>query len=381
MKKNPFIFTAMVVAVALHQGCKPDPNLTANPTPNLPSTEYAYGLKTPSSAGGTANSGLGNNNLGFAINSENPDITNAGATLGRVLFYDPQLSLNNTVSCASCHHQANGFADNKAQSVGFGGRVTPRNSMAIVNPMLNANLFWDSRSSSVKDLVSQPIQNHIEMGMEDLDALAQKLQKISYYPALIQKAYGHSEMNSFLIVDALSQFVCSISSSDSKFDHSVANNFSDYTALEKMGKDLFFSTKTKCSQCHSGANFAAPDFPGSGDAYSSPTIKGTANIGLDMVFADQGKGDGKFRIPSLRNVALTAPYMHDGRFNTLMDVVEHYNSGVKAHNQLDFKLRNSDGTPQRLQLNELEKRALVAFMNTLTDDVLIHDPKFSNPFK
>jgi cytochrome c peroxidase len=168
-------------------------------------------------------------------------------------------------------------------------------------------------------------------------------------------------------------------SCDTKYDHELPNNFAGFTPLENIGRELFFSNKAKCSQCHAGSNFKAPDNdPNS--PYSLPTIKGTANIGLDIVYADNGKEDGQFKIPTLRNIALTAPYMHDGRFKTLEEVVEHYNSGVKAHTKLDDKLK-TNGTPQHLNLNDVEKMALVAFLNTLTDQSMITDPKFANPFK
>jgi cytochrome c peroxidase len=405
MKKILFFAAAFAGAITFGVGCKSDlGNPTLGITPNLPSIEYDYQVKMPSTPfmGGIKDINIDNNGQnfmvnefgdtllfavdptfngsgGFGINAQNPAVTNPGATLGRVLFYDPQLSLNNAVACASCHKQEIAFSDDAAGSKGFGGKVTSRNSMAIVNPAFNNNLFWDSRSSSVRDLVARPIQNHVEMGMENMNDLAIKLSNVSYYPDLFRKAYGSTQISEQTITSALAEFVCSMSSADSKFDHAQTNGFVDYTPMEKLGQQLFFSTKAKCSQCHAGANFAAPDFPGGG--YSEPTVKGTANIGLDLVYTDAGKSDGQFRIPSLRNIALTSPYMHDGRFKNLTEVVEHYNSGIKLHNKLDEKLKGAEGHAQRLNLDEIEKRALVAFLGTLTDEVLTKDVKFSNPFK
>lgn len=310
-------------------------------------------------------------------NTQGQTVTNHGATLGRVLFYDPQLSINNSVACASCHHQSMGFADNNAGSTGFGGKKTPRNSMSITNVGFNNNLFWDSRVQGVKNLVMQPIQNHIEMGMESPSVLQEKLASIEYYPALFEKAFGDSYISTDRIADAMTQFMCSMVSCNSKFDEAQEADFSTFSPLERMGKDLFMG-KAKCGQCHSGANFSAPD--GFFGGYGGPTIKGTANIGLDVNYADNGMGEGKFKIPTLRNIALTAPYMHDGRFNTLEQVVEHYNKGIKNHNKLDEKLRE-DGLPQNLDLSSVEKQALVAFLHTLTDKYVTQDPKFSNPFK
>lgn len=310
-------------------------------------------------------------------NGSNPEITNEGATLGRVLFYDVALSRNNAISCASCHHQSKAFSDGMAQSIGFEGKRTPRNSMAIINAVTNNNLFWDSRSSSAFDLALKPVKNHIEMGMEDMNLLTSKLAGIEYYPELFVKAFGSTEITEEKIAKAMAQFLCSIGSTNSKFDQGASNRFANFTTQEKIGKDLFFGPKTKCSRCHSGQNFSAPDFPGGG--YGQPEVKGTANIGLDIVYKDPGKGDGKFRIPSLRNIALTAPYMHDGRFATLEDVVEHYNSGIMNHPQLDENLK-SKGQAVQMNLSQFEKDALVAFLRTLTDFSLTTNPKFSDPF-
>lgn len=338
---------------------------------------------------------------GNSINDDGLDIDSDMATLGRVLFYDNRLSLNNTISCASCHKQANGFADPVASSVGFKGKFTPRNSMTIVNPLLNNNLFWDSRASSIRGLVLEPVQNHIEMGMESIDKLAVKLSETSYYPELFQKAYGTEQVTEDRIADALMQFLMSMLSYKSKWDEGVPQNFANFNALELMGKDLFFSQRTQCSGCHSGVNFSAPDGFGnfdiqflgnrSGDLIFTDDFggfgggeyfesQGTANIGLDVVYKDQGRGDGNFKIPSLRNIALTAPYMHDGRFSTLKEVINHYDSGVQPHSDLDSKFKAGNGAPKQMNLSELEKRALEAFLLTLTDDSFVKDVRFSDPF-
>lgn len=383
--------------------CRPDPNPgSLNLHPNLPGTPYDYALNLPPEFGNTNpqpnffvnelgdtlfffdNFG-GNFQFGFGFNQNNPQITNAGATLGRVLFYDPQLSLNNRISCASCHKQELAFSDDVAGSVGFGGKVTPRNSMAIVNAGFNQNLFWDSRVQNVGELAVRPIQNHIEMGMEEMQNLERKLAQIEYYPALFQAAYGSRTITEERIGNALAQFVCAITTTNARFDVvSRSNGAVAFTALEQMGHELFFSARANCSRCHATPNFAAPDF--AGGEYGTPTfggddLKGTANNGLDLVYADQGLGEGRFRIPSLRNIALTAPYMHDGRFRTLGEVIDHYDHGIQPHAALDKNLRNPDGSPIRMNLNSLEKQALAAFLATLTDETLLSDPRFSDPFK
>lgn len=320
------------------------------------------------------------NNTNITLGPANPVVSNHGATLGRVLFYDTRLSINNSISCASCHKQELAFSDNAQFSKGFGGKITPRNSMAIINSGLNHNLFWDSRVHSVTQLALEPVRNHIEMGMESMEVLEKKLAATDFYPELFAKAYGKSAINSTKIADAMAQFVCSIISSNSKFDKGVASNFSNFTELEKMGRALFFSSKAKCSECHAGSNFSAPDNPHSNDPYGSPEIGGTAVIGLELSAKDKGKNNGSFRIPSLRNVGLTGPYMHDGRFASLDQVVDHYNSGIQAHPELDPKFIDKDGKPLKMNLNAIEKKALVAFLKTLTDESITKDPRYANPF-
>lgn len=346
----------------------------------------------------TSNSGIMNGGIPvdpkFAVGNF-VNITNDGATLGRVLFYDKKLSLNNAVSCASCHHQDKAFTDGEAFSKGFEGKITDRSSMAILNPITQNNLFWDSRSKSIHDLSLRPIINHIEMGMENLDYLEKKLSKETYYPELFKKAYGTDEITRDKISDALSQFIASITSSDSKFDK-VMRGESSFTQLEKVGLQIFFSNKAQCSSCHAGSNFAAPDgmndpygggqglivFDSNGFANFSEgkDLGGAANIGLDVYPKDKGRDNGSFKIPSLRNIALTAPYMHDGRFKSLEEVVDHYSAGMKDHPQLDVKFREANGEVKRLNLSGAEKKALISFLNTLTDDTFISDPKYSNPF-
>jgi cytochrome c peroxidase len=306
------------------------------------------------------------------------EITDAGATLGRVLFYDKQLSISNTISCGSCHIQSKAFADGKKFSSGFEGKLTERNSMAILNPISQNNLFWDSRSFSIVDLSLKPVQNHIEMGMENLDFLVEKLGKAEYYPALFQEAFGSTEVTEERISKAIAQFVGSITTANSRFDKGQLSE------LELLGHQVFNSNKAMCNQCHGGSNFAAQDGPfdpyggGSGTGLD---LKGTTNIGLDLVAVDNGKENGSFKIPSLRNIALTGPYMHDGRFETLEEVIDHYSHNIKPHANLDEKFMNADGSVKRLNLTNIEKTALIAFLKSLTDEELLTNPKYSDPFQ
>ena len=362
--------------------------------PILPAVPFAYdGLRLPK---GTNPAGVTNRNIKFIngqpvmINGQfvfepvgNITIKPWVATLGRVLFYDTKLSLNNTIACGSCHHQEKAFADGLQFSTGFEGRITGRNSMGITNPIVQNNLFWDSRSKTLHDLSLQPVQNHIEMGMENISRLIEKLENTAYYKPLFNKAFGTEQVTPERISTALSQFVGSITSNRSRFDQGLNNNFANLTELERLGNDIFHSDRAKCSTCHGGNNFSALDGPGDpyGGDFSGQDLRGATNIGLDLEYKDKGINNGKFKIPSLRNIDLTKPYMHDGRFKTLEEVVEHYSSGIKQHRDLDSKFTDGKGNVKQLNLTHLEKKALVAFLKTLTDSEMISDPKWSNPFK
>lgn len=316
---------------------------------------------------------------GFAGSADNmpPDnpITNAGATLGRVLFYDTALSINDSVSCSSCHVQALGFSDERVKSVGFQGGLTGRHSMGLANARYyqRGHFFWDERAATLEDQVVTPIQDAVEMGMS-LDILEVKLAQLAYYPALFNAAFGSPEVTRDRIAKALAQFVRAMVSYRSKYDEGFGSGFPNFTAQERQGHLLFTSNRTNCAACHrTGAQI-------------SDTVH---NNGLDAVTIDEGvagttgrPGDeARFKAPSLRNIAVRAPYMHDGRFATLEEVVEHYNSGLQDHPNLDNRLRDGNGQPLRMNLTAQEKAALVAFMNTLTDEAMLSDEKFSDPFQ
>lgn len=380
-------FLLFGLAITIYACSDHQSTVVESETPNLPEQAYDYhNLNLPQ--GTSPNFG---NFIDFEIvNGElvpltnKLDITPWGATLGRVLFYDKKLSLNNTVSCGTCHHQDKGFADGKQFSTGFEGRVTTRNSMSIVNPILQNNLFWDSRTKSIHDLSLEPVRNHIEMGMENLDRLVEKLEKTEYYTPLFKKAFGTEDVTPELISKALSQFVGSITTNRAKHDIGMTNNFQNYSELEKLGMGVF-NGKGQCSSCHGGSNFSAldgPNDPYGGGSFGAPgDLRGATNIGLDLVYKDNGLGNGKFKIPGLRNIELTAPYMHDGRFKTLEEVVDHYSDGIKPHKHVDTKFTDGKGNVKQMNLSSIEKKALVAFLKTLTDTEMVNNPRWSDPFK
>ncbi len=343
-------------------------------TLNLPTTSFNYAnIVLPAY--------FLNNDLRNEDNTPaNNPITDAGATLGRVLFYDKNLSANNTISCASCHIQENGFSDPNTFSVGFEGGLTGRNSMGLANAKFydNGRFFWDERASSLEEQVLMPIQDAVEMGLT-LDELQTKIASEDYYRILFRRAFGDENVTSERISLALAQFIRSMVSYQSKFDEGLAQtgnsmqNFPNFTASENLGKNLFFSNRTRCSDCHDTNAFV-------GDR--------ARNNGLDAVLTDLGvagvtgnNGDrGEFKTGSLRNIELTGPYMHDGRFATLGEVIDHYDTGVVNSGDLDNRLRVGGGQVRRLNLNATERQALIDFLLTLTDNNFITDEKYSNPF-
>lgn len=358
------------------QAAAPAPPPPAVAVPTLPATPFGYtdaaialpvqfrslGAAPTPPGGAPAPPSLDN------TPADNP-VTNAGATLGRVLFYDKRLSVNDTISCGSCHRQANGFDDPARFSVGFQGGRTPRHSMALANARYytRGRFFWDERAATLEAQVLQPIQDSIEMGMT-LPQLTAKLGAVDFYGPLFTAAFGDPTVTSDRIARALAQFVRSIVSYRSRFDSAFTNgapNFAAaFTPAELQGQQIF-TGRGRCAQCHTSVAHV-------GD--------GLRNNGLDLATVDAGAGNARFKVPSLRNVAVRAPYMHDGRFATLREVIDFYDNGVQPHPNLDPRLVGPGGTPLRLNLTPVEKDALEAFMRTLTDDALLTDVKFSDPF-
>lgn len=373
-----------------------------------------------------------------ANDAENLTTTNSRIALGRVLFYDVALSRNNAVACGSCHKQQFAFADNVAKSKGFQDFNAKRNSPPIQNINQVHRLFWDGRADSVRQLVFMPIQDHIEMGFEQINLLPAKLAAIEYYPALFQAAFGSTAVTQDKIGIAISDFIRVLRSDGSKFDQLTADGI-DFNqqvipglgASENLGFRTFIG-KGRCNSCHritsgGGSGNFGHSYGESQPNGNSITSVGT-NTGLDMVYADQGEGartglttdEGLFLIPGLRNVALTAPYMHDGRFKTLMDVIEFYDNGVKPHPNLSLKLRNLDAVsgnpflmgivqnmndamasdefftedgmmiaqanllgpvvPKKLGLTAEEKQGLIDFLRTFTDPAFVNDQRLAYPF-
>ena len=265
--------------------------------------------------------------------------------LGKYLFHDKSLSANGTVSCASCHDSAKAFTDGLPVSTGINGKTGDRNSMPLFNLAWKSSFFWDGRSKSLRDQVLQPIQDHREMA-SDLSTVVEHLEKTQRLK--FEKAFGPGPVNEEKIALALENLLLTLTSYVSKFDRAVSGK-ETLTTKEQRGMELFFTEYeprsgqlgADCFHCHGGANFS------------------------DHQLHDNGLGEGIFATPSLRNLTLTAPYMHDGRFKTLEEVVAHYSGPMKRNKTLDPNL--SKHPRLGLQLSSEDQAALVAFLKTLTD--------------
>lgn len=307
-------------------------------------------------------------------------LSREGVQLGRMLFYEKMLSRDGSQSCASCHHQQFAFSDTAQFSIGIKGLKGKRQAMAIFNMAWHKNeFFWDGRAHFLRDQSLMPIQDPLEMD-ETLDNAAAKLKGSELYRRQFKKAFGTENINPELMSKAMEQFMNSIISQNSKYDKFLAGTAS-LTAEEERGRFLFFTeynptfpTKSgaDCQHCHSGALFK-------NDRYMNNGLDADANfkdIGREAV-TNNSRDRAAFKVPSLRNIAITAPYMHDGRFKTLEQVVEHYNLVINS-STLDATFQQQ--LPSGLKLASADKAAIVAFLRTLTDEKLIHNPEYSSPF-
>lgn len=304
------------------------------------------------------------------IPTNNP-LTEEGITLGKKLFFDPILSKDNTQSCASCHDPKNAFTDDTRFSEGIDGKFGTRNSMPLFNLAWNFDerFMWDGKELSIERQAFSPVRNPIEMH-SDWKNVAKKLQEHTEYPTLFQQAFGTSKIDSTLVTKAIAQFERTLISGNSKFDQYLLGKV-ELTPEEQNGFNVFMDeTRGDCFHCHGSDN--------------NPlwTDNKFHNNGLDETFADLGLGavtgdpndNGKFRSPSLRNLKFTAPYMHDGRFATLEEVINHYSEGLKISSTIDplMKKANQGG----VQLSDKDKADLKAFLLSLSDANFVNNPDF-----
>ncbi len=315
------------------------------------------------------------------IPADNP-MTVEGVQLGRKLFHDKMLSSDNTISCASCHLPESGFSDPNQFSIGVNGAIGHRNAMPLVNLGWQTSFFWDGRQKTLEDQILEPVPNPIEMHLKWKDAEV-RLNNSTEYKRMFLMAYGTDKIDSNLVAKAIAQFLRTMISGKSKYDimYKYENNiafdpgdqaiFQTVTATEWAGYDLFKSLNgADCFHCHNGPLMQ---------------VQGMRNNGLDATFTDIGFGaisgnpndNGKFKTPTLRNIALTAPYMHDGRFATLDEVIEHYSSGIQQsptiHPLIEYAFQGG------VQLDAFEKNLLKQFLLTLTDNEFVNNPDFRAP--
>ena len=388
--KKIFLYTAFSCAL-LVIGCKkssfdyvyytPEEQATLSQYLNLPPSPADYNVVLPSYLTFT---GIG----GFARPVEAPKVE-----LGRVLFYDKNLSKDGKVACANCHQQSLGFGDKAPVSTGVFERSGERNSIALSSvPSFSGaydntgnSLFWDNRAKSVQEQSKASLGNVKEMDMTMSEVVA-AVNNQPYYQVLFNKAYSDPVATEDHVTEAIQSFVHALASFHSKFDDAaqaafeanqqnfnfINEDFSKFSTIENRGKQLY---QQNCANCHT-ASLTAPFVQSASnglDEYPSDSgVGGITNISADF---------GTFKVPALRNVALTAPYMHDGRFQTLEQVVEHYSTGIKPHNNLHPELKNNNGSVKKMNFSSEDKQALVAFLNTLSDKSLAEDARFGNPFK
>jgi cytochrome c peroxidase len=350
----------LFIVVILAFGCKKEPK-EYEPTP--------YSIDIPSHF------------PNMPIPADNP-MTEEGVYLGRKLFYEKRLSLDNSISCASCHSPQKGFSDDRQFSIGVNGTVGRRQSMALVNLGWQQFFFWDGRAKTLEQQILEPVPDPVEMHLQWKDA-QKRLENDLEYKRLFIKAFGTQIIDSSYVSKAIAQFLRTMISANSKYDvmYKYANNMpltpSEYQVYQTIsvqewaGYDLFQSLNgADCFHCHNGPLIQVQRY---------------SNNGLDATFTDLGRGaitgnpsdNGTFKIPTLRNIEYTAPYMHDGRFNTLDEVINHYSHHIKISSTIDplIEFAFQGG----VQLNANEKSLVKAFLLTMSDPSFFTNPAFTDP--
>jgi cytochrome c peroxidase len=394
MRKIPLIFSGIVAVIVLLVACsKADTPATGGNVFTAVAAAFGAQIDLNNLANYAAQSKpayITKDNTG------NNSITNAKATLGRVLFYDKKLSIDNTISCASCHKQAFAFSDNQLVSTGVAGGKTDRHSMRLVNERfgVETKFFWDERAANLENQTTQPIADHNEMGFSGqagrvgIAALLTKLQGVDYYNELFKFVYGDITVTEPRLQECLAQFVRSIQSFDAKYDMGRAqvNNdrqpFPNFTAQENTGKDLFLTPPVfdgnssriggglGCNGCHN-----APEFDIDPNTRNNGVMM-TGYTGVDL---------GVTRAPSLRDLVnnkgeLNSALMHTGKIGDLSTAVTHYGSLITDNQNLDRRLKPNGVNVQRLNLQPAEIAAVVAFLKTLAGTNVYIDKKWASPF-
>lgn len=341
MKRS--LFPIFILSLVVFVSCKKDPAIPADQTITVELPSY---FPSP------------------VYTFENNTFTQDGFELGRMLFYDPVLSLDSTVSCATCHQQFAAFSNfDHATSHGINSLFGNRNTPALYNLIWKTNFMWDGGVNNLEIQPINPITNPIEMG-ETLENVLMKLNRQKKYIDKVKLAFSADTIDSEKLLKSLAQFMGAMSSNNTKYDDYLQGKSDALNSSELSGLNIF---RVQCASCH---------------AEPLLTNNGFGNNGLDLAFSDSGRQKitqlaedaGKFKIPSLRNIAVTLPYMHDGRFNTLEEVVDHYSNGIVSSATVDSTLPIGG-----FQFSGQQKSDLINFLNTLTDDDYLHDARFSDP--
>ncbi len=311
---------------------------------------------------------------------DNP-LTIQGVKLGKMLFFEPMLSKDGSMTCGSCHRQEDAFTDTSQFSIGVEGLPGGRQAMVIFNMAWHTNeFFWDGRAHLLRNQSLKPIQDPLEMN-ETLDNVVAKLSNTQMYRDQFIRAFGSDEISPIKMSLAMEQFMNTIVSKDSKYDQYLAGSVI-LTESEERGRILFETeynaffpeeSGADCAHCHGGANFENDQYMNNGlDTDANLEDNGRENATMDPT--DRGK----FKVPSLRNVAVSEPFMHDGRFTTLEEVLDHYNEGIQSSQTLDPALASTQATG--LFLDNQDKTDLINFLQTLTDQTFLENPEYNDPF-
>jgi cytochrome c peroxidase len=359
---------AIGVSLALYRGVAVAPGRAATPLQGF-SVPFVFGR--------------------FQVPEGNP-LTEESVALGRRLFYDPRLSGDNTVSCSTCHLQSLAFTDGKPTSVGISGEPLAFNSMSLANLMWGPRrFFWNGRAASLEEQALVPLRHADEMA-QNLGELVAELAEDPTYRALFDEAYG--EISAAAVGASLASFLRTLVSSNSRYDQFLRGEVA-LSEAEEQGRKLFMAHPdvkasrrgANCIDCHS--QFLTSGFSTGFDGFANNGLDGEEDLpaGLQEV-TGRPEDRGLFKVPTLRNISLTAPYMHDGRFKTLEEVLGHYDGGIKKSSTLSALILEADNLPKdsqdrvSLNLTEQEKAAVIAFLRTLDDEEFVTDERFSSPF-
>jgi len=303
-------------------------------------------------------------------NFEDNRLSKEGFKLGRALFFEPMLSSDNTISCGSCHQPFAAFAQiGHNISHGVADRIGIRNSPSMFNLNWHSSFFWDGHVNHIEDQPLAPITNPVEMD-ESMENIIKKLEQSEHYRAMFKDAFGSEEITDRKIFKAMAQFMGMLVSSNAKYDKYVRNEAGGSFAQAEL--DGLHTFRNKCSGCHTEPLFS--DFSLRNNGLSLVlNSQGTVDLGAGSITPSDSSRYYKFKVPSLRNLKFTAPYMHDGRFTTIDEVLQHYSSGVQQTHNLDPLLTNG------ISLSSKEQQDLKAFLGTLDDESFVTDIRFKEP--